>query len=341
MNLSAEIYNRAQAAFLGVALGDALGATTEFMTPSEIKVKHKVHCKIIGGGWLGIKAGRVTDDTEMSLALARAILTEEQWNLNLIADNFVAWMRAKPIDIGSTVRKGIRNYIKSGTLEVPRNEWDAGNGAAMRMAPVALYTLGDEELMSACTLQQAHLTHNHALSDAACHCIGRMTQKAILGADRFELHAITRELVEQYPNFKFNKYKGLASGYIVDTLQTVFHYLFSTASFEECLIGIVNQGGDADTTGAIGGMIAGAHYGLEGLPHKWLNKLDKKIRNEVDETAVRLIDLSPLKRQKHIFQPTKITANSGDDYEHERLRPLCQICGQTTENNRIERTDAH
>jgi len=299
MTLSPEIYNRAQAAFLGVALGDALGATTEFMTPAEIKGKHKVHCKITGGGWLGIKAGQVTDDTEMSLALARAILAEKQWNLRLVADNFVTWMRSKPIDIGSTVRKGIRNYMKNGTLEVPRNEWDAGNGAAMRMVPVALYTLGDEELLTTYTLQQAHLTHNHALSDAASNYIGRMTQQAILGADRFELHAITRELVDQYPNFKFNKYKGLASGYIVDTLQTVFHYLFSTASFEECLTGIVNQGGDADTTGAIGGMIAGAHYGLEGLPQKWLNKLDKNIRNEIEGAAVQLIDLSPFKQQSH------------------------------------------
>lgn len=294
MSRSEEIYKRSQAAFLGVALGDALGATTEFMSPGEIKAEHKVHRKIIGGGWLGLKAGQVTDDTEMSLALARAILDQGQWDLKQAADNFVTWMRGKPIDIGATVRKGIRGYMNKGIIKVPRNEWDAGNGAAMRMAPIALYTLGDEKLLADCSLQQAHLTHNHALSDAACICIGKMTQAAILGADRFELHALTRELVGQYPNFKFNKYKGLASGYIVDTLQTVFHYLFSTASFEECLIGIVNQGGDADTTGAIGGMIAGAHYGIESLPRKWLNKLDKSIRLEIEETTNQLIDLCPL-----------------------------------------------
>jgi ADP-ribosyl-[dinitrogen reductase] hydrolase len=292
------IIARATAAFLGLALGDALGATTEFMNPGEIRAKHKIHCKLIGGGWLGLKPGQVTDDTEMSLALARAVVEKGGWNLQQIADNFVAWMRGKPIDIGSTVRKGIRLYMNKGTLQVPRNEWDAGNGAAMRMAPVALVTLGDEQLLQRCTLEQARLTHHHALSDAGCLCIGKMVQAAVLGADRFALHALTRELTEEFPTFRFNKYKGYASGYIVDTLQTVFNYLFTTGSFEECLIGVVNQGGDADTTGAIAGMIAGALYGQEQFPRAWLKKLDQKVKGEIETLVPQLLLLSPLEQKK-------------------------------------------
>lgn len=292
-----EILARAQAAFLGVALGDALGATTEFMTPAEIRARHKVHRRISGGGWLGLKAGRVTDDTEMSLALARAVIGHGGWDLPRIADHFVAWMRSKPIDMGSTVRKGIRRYLHQGLLEMPPNPGDAGNGAVMRMVPVALYTLGDARLLHDCTLQQARLTHNHPLSDAACLCVGRMVQAAICGADRFALHALTRELTEEFPNFRFNNYRGLASGYVVDTLQTVFHYLFTTASFEECLIGVVNQGGDADTTGAIAGMIGGAFYGPAQLPRLWLKKLDPLVRQEIMELTPQLVNLSPLSQQ--------------------------------------------
>ncbi|HEX9777775.1 MAG TPA: ADP-ribosyl-[dinitrogen reductase] hydrolase [Geopsychrobacteraceae bacterium] len=286
-------YARASAAFLGLALGDALGATTEFMTPAEIRGRYKVHRKMRGGGWLGVKPGQVTDDTEMSLALARALLPNGQWDLTQIADNFVGWMKSRPIDIGATVRKGIRLYLQRGELEVPYNEWDAGNGAVMRMAPVALFTLGDERALARCALQQARLTHNHRLSDAACLCVGRMVQAAILGADRFALHALTRELVAEYPTFRFNDYKGLATGYVVDTLQTVFHYLFTTGSFEECLVGVVNQGGDADTTGAIAGMIAGAFYGPRQLPGRWLKKLDKRIKTEIEEIAPQLVSRSP------------------------------------------------
>ena len=294
-----EVLDRAKAVYLGLAIGDALGATTEFMTPAEIKAKYKVHKKIIGGGWLYLKPGQVTDDTEMSLALGKALLTTACWDIKGIADNLLAWMRNKPVDIGATCRRGIRDYMLKGQLEVPYNEWDAGNGAVMRMAPVALFTLGEAGLLEEYAIAQAHLTHNHILSDAACLAVGKLVHEAILGADRFRLHEITRELVAEYRTFRFNNYQGNASAYVVDTMQTVFHYLFSTASFEECLVGVVNQGGDADTTGAIAGMIAGAFYGLDAIPARWLKMLKKEVRAEVEDQALRLTRLSPWAKQNH------------------------------------------
>jgi ADP-ribosyl-[dinitrogen reductase] hydrolase len=288
-----DVLDRARAAFLGLAVGDALGATTEFMTPGEIRAKFKVHHKIIGKGWLRLKAGEVTDDTEMSLCIARALLREATWDLRGIAVEFAAWLKGKPKDIGATCRRGIRDFLMKDQLQTPYNEWDAGNGGVMRMAPVALFTLGDEALLEHCAVEQARITHNHPLSDAACVTVGRMVQHAILGADRFQLHALTRQLVGEFPTFRFNNYRGLASAYVVDTLQTVFHYLFTTGEFEECLVGVVNQGGDADTTGAIAGMIAGAFYGLEAIPPKWLKKLNAQVRTEVEEAAERLVRLSP------------------------------------------------
>src|SRR6266511_5873594 len=130
-----DIRARARGAFLGLALGDALGATVEFMTAAEIRADHGVHREIVGGGWLHLRAGRVTDDTDMSLCIARAIDAAGGWDLRGVADRFVAWMRARPVDVGSTVRKGIRRYMLDGTLAGPPNEGDAGNGAAMRMVP--------------------------------------------------------------------------------------------------------------------------------------------------------------------------------------------------------------
>lgn len=293
MTDEAAILSRARGAFLGVAVGDALGATTEFMTPAEIRAKFGVHRKIVGGGWLRLKPGRVTDDTEMSLCLARAILQGGGWDLKAVADEFLAWMRAQPVDIGSTVRRGIRDYLLKGQLETPPNDWDAGNGAVMRMLPVALYTLGDDARFRELVVAQAHLTHNHPFSDAACVTVGRMVQAALRGGDRFALHAIARDLVARQPTFRFNDYHGRASGYVVETLQTVLHFLFTTGSFEECLIGVVNQGGDADTTGAIAGMLAGALYGEAAIPAVWLKKLDPPVRRDVETAAVALVRLAP------------------------------------------------
>src|SRR5919109_311712 len=68
---------RALGAFLGLAVGDALGATVEFMTAGEILATHGVHREVVGGGWLRLAPGAVTDDTEMSLCAARAIVASQ------------------------------------------------------------------------------------------------------------------------------------------------------------------------------------------------------------------------------------------------------------------------
>ncbi|HBT83142.1 MAG TPA: ADP-ribosyl-[dinitrogen reductase] hydrolase [Desulfuromonas sp.] len=299
-NALAEIESRARAAFLGLAVGDALGATTEFLTPAEIARQYKVHRTMIGGGWLHLKAGAVTDDTEMSLCVARAIFAQGGWQLPAIADNFVAWMRSKPVDIGSTCRKGIRDYMLFNLLEQPYSDNAAGNGALMRLLPTALYTLGDDALLTRCAIEQARLTHHHPLSDAACIAFGRILHAALRGADRFALHALARQLIAEYPVFRFNDYRGHAGGYIVETVQTVLHYFFTTDSFEACLVGIVNQGGDADTTGAIGGALAGAFYGPEQIPKSWSRKLNPSVAGEVQHLATALARMVPAAKAKAV-----------------------------------------
>jgi ADP-ribosyl-[dinitrogen reductase] hydrolase len=291
-----EINDRARAAFVGMAIGDALGATVEFMTTMEIAAKYGTFKEIIGGGWLRLKPGQVTDDTEMALCIARAIVKNQAWSLEAIAENFAAWLKSRPVDCGDTCRKGIRAYMLNGTLEVPPNEWDAGNGAAMRLLPAALYSLPDEHLLKKYATEQAHLTHNNPVSDAACICLGKLIHMALCGASKNQLRREVDGLVARFPTFAFEPYRGLATGYVVDTFQTVFHWFFRGRNFEDCLVGTVNQGADADTTGAICGMLAGAYYGMDSIPRRWLKKLDKKVMTEIEECTIRLVAASPLGR---------------------------------------------
>ena len=58
-----DLWDRALGAYLGFAIGDALGATVEFMRPREIAQAYGVHRDMIGGGWLKLPVGQVTDDT--------------------------------------------------------------------------------------------------------------------------------------------------------------------------------------------------------------------------------------------------------------------------------------
>jgi ADP-ribosyl-[dinitrogen reductase] hydrolase len=289
-----EILSHAKGAFVGLAIGDSLGAPVEFMTPHEIKARHGILREIVGGGWLRIKPGQVTDDTQMSLCVARAIITANGWSLKGIADNFAAWMKSRPIDVGNACRKGIRNYMLKGELAVPFNQWGAGNGACMRMLPAALFTLGDDDLLAEYVMEQAHLTHNHPLSDAACLYLGKLIHLALAGHAKTRLRSELEGLFAECEAFRFEPYRGLATGYVVDTMQTVFHYFFKTLDFEDCLVGVINQGGDADTTGAIAGMLAGAHYGMENIPKRWIKKMDRQVLAEVTTLAEQLVRLSPL-----------------------------------------------
>ena len=288
-----QIVEKAKGAFVGLAIGDALGATTEFMTPEEIKLQYGVHKQIIGKGWLYLKAGQVTDDTEMSMCIGRAIQKSQGWNLTAVAEEFADWVKGRPVDVGSTCARGIRNYILHQTLEAKPSRWSAGNGALMRMLPVALYTLGNEDFLAQYVVEQAHLTHNNPLSDAACIFFGRLLHEAMMGATLSQLLLHTNDFVDEHPDFVYHPYPGKSSAYVVDTVQTVFHFLYSTTTFEECLIGTVNQGGDADTTGALVGMLAGAVYGVEGIPKRWLKRLDSRVYSEVNELSEYLVDHSP------------------------------------------------
>ncbi len=184
-----------------------------------------------------------------------------------------------------------------GQLTVPFNQWDAGNGALMRMLPVALFTLGDERMMASCVVAQARLTHNHPLSDAACVVMGRLLHLALLGASKHRIRHELELLFREHEKFRFHAYKGLATGYVVDTMQTVLYHFFRGRDFEECLVDTVNRGGDADTTGAIVGALAGAYYDLAGIPKRWLKRMDRDVIAESDHLARQLVEISPLARR--------------------------------------------
>ena len=293
--LTSPLLGKATAAYLGLAIGDALGATVEFLTPNEIRHQIGVHRDITGGGWLRLKAGQVTDDTTMSLALGAAILQHRSVEAKSAAQAFDAWMRAKPVDIGNTVRRNLIHFRKTGKPEAPASKHDAGNGAAMRVLPVALACYGQPpETAIFASRAQAHVTHHNELSDAACETLVMMVQDFLAGRDVHEVRQQRADaLVSQHPVFAFGKKPYLnPGGYVVETMQAVFQSFFSTESFEDCLIDVVNRGGDADTTGAIAGMLAGARYGLDGLPQRWLKTLDEKVNRLCMAQARELLALA-------------------------------------------------
>lgn len=282
---------RAVGAYLGLATGDALGATTEFMTPAEIRNKFGTHRQICGGGWLNIKQGQVTDDTEMSLALGEAILANKGVEEKSAALAFSEWMRTKPVDIGNTVRRGIIHFRNTGKTEVEVNAYDAGNGACMRSLPVALYYWNKPlmQMLNASRIQ-SHITHNNAVADAGTNAVLSMLACALGGGSKEQMRYIAHKLVDREKSFRFDK-KAVTnpSGWIVETLQVVFQCFFAHDNLEDIVVDTVNRGGDADTTGAIAGMLSGAYYGTRAIPESWLNALDDDVRMSCERQALALI----------------------------------------------------
>jgi ADP-ribosyl-[dinitrogen reductase] hydrolase len=297
-----DLYDRALGAYLGFAIGDALGATVEFMRPREIALQYGVHRDIIGGGWLKLASGQVTDDTTMSLALGTALLQGgkaalqryEQGDdalVRSIGDAYVQWFKGKPVDCGNTCRRGILRYLHEGTLEGSFNPGDGGNGALMRNLPAVLATLGDDADFERLSIAQAHLTHHHPLSDAATLGMGHLLRLLLGGATHGACQTWVAQWIALNPTFHITPYRGRATAYVVDTVQTVLHYLTLHEDFEDAVVATVNQGDDADTTGALVGMLAGARCGAARLPRRWLDRMQPAIVQAITRQTRDLLEL--------------------------------------------------
>ncbi|MFT4174323.1 MAG: ADP-ribosyl-[dinitrogen reductase] hydrolase [Rhodocyclaceae bacterium] len=285
------LLDRALGAYLGFAIGDALGATVEFMTEREIAHQYGTHRQITGGGWLSLRAGQVTDDTTMSLALGEAIVRARGWDAAAAAECFADWLRAGPVDCGHTCRRGIRRYMLDGSLQAEPNEGDAGNGALMRNLPVVLAFLSDDETLARVSVAQGHITHNHPLSDIATVTLARMTAALLRGEAADGVRDMAMRLAARERSFRLEDCKSSPSAYVVDTVRTVLHHFMAQADFEQCLVAVVNRGGDADTTGALAGMLAGARCGVAALPRAWLRRLDPDIRHRIEVQVRQLLAL--------------------------------------------------
>src|SRR5215207_9183750 len=155
---------------LGLACGDALGGPLEFRGRDEIAAEFPAGVtEFIGGGWLQLAPGEVTDDTQQALILA-ASLTEDGLDLDRLAAGLMAWLRSTPKDIGNTTRIALA-ALDTGTPPLESGEvalaargerGAAANGAVMRCAAVALRFRQDPDKLVRASLDSARVTHAEA-----------------------------------------------------------------------------------------------------------------------------------------------------------------------------------
>ena len=278
-------YERILGGLFGVACGDALGGTLEFMSKDEIERKYGYLKDIIGGGCWDLEPGEVTDDTMMTIAVAEGILDNPQNPIEDIGKHFIMWYDSKPKDIGNIIRIALNEYKRSKDwtrtayyAHQATGGMSAGNGSLKRCLPVALY-YNDIDRMLKITASQSMLTHYDQKATDACQLYNLIIYEYL--NDKPKMSPI-REYVEKYPEYRhaFNltKEELKATGYVVDTLICALWCFINTSNFEDAVCEAANLGGDADTIAAITGGMAGVYYGYDAIPDRWKEKILVKDR---------------------------------------------------------------
>ena len=271
-------------ALIGLMVGDALGTTLEF----SLRDAKPRHTEIKGGGPFNLQAGYFTDDTSMALALADSLQTCGEFDPHDLMDKFVDWYKKGAysptnncFDIGMATRDALDKYRATGKpFAGSDNPNSAGNGSLMRLAPVAVMYADDVKAAIEVAALQSKTTHAAPECIAACEYFALLLCEAICGKSKDEVlknrDYSSSQKVKIIANGGYKtkcRDEISSSGYVIATLEAALWAVFNTNSFEEALILAVNLGDDADTIGAVTGQIAGAIYGFENIPQRWLNKL--------------------------------------------------------------------
>lgn len=252
-----ELKDHIAGAIYGFAIGDSVGATTEFMSKEEIKSQYGEVTKQLGGGWLDLKPGEVTDDTQMMLCVMDALMkfTDDVDRFKCeCANNFVSWIETDPKDVGATCRVGIDYYNMTGGY-IGYDETKLGNGSLMRYLPCAILGLDGHNIA------QGEITH----PSSVCASLIQKTSEALWSSIRGE-YTHTDLHGPQKP-----------SGKVTNTFENAMFYA-SFGTFDTTLRGTVNDGGDADTIAAIACSLAGARVGLSSINPKLIAPLPVEVK---------------------------------------------------------------
>ncbi len=293
------IFNeKCHGAFWGLPIGDALGAPVEFARRGSFQPV----TDMLSGGYFNLPAGAWTDDTAMAICLAESLLATPLLDPSDLMSRFRGWIEHaentstdKTIGVGQNTLRVLCHHIRTGEVFAPETRQKSdGNGAIMRLSPVAcLHWQNPEEARRIARLQSL-VTHYSEKSAAACELLAVLLCKLIAGTAWNE--AIKIQPCSNWPEEVQEIARGTwrektepeiqSTGYVIHTLEAALWSVENSSSFSEAVLNAVNLGDDADSVAAVAGQLAGARYGLSEIPSRWLSMLAKK--EKLDSIANRL-----------------------------------------------------
>lgn len=290
------LQDRYRGCFVGLAVGDALGAPYEFLEKEEVKYNHQMNA----GGFFNLPKGAYTDDTTMNICLAESILTKD-FDMYDQMNRYIQWYTKGMysstktcFDIGNQTQYALEYYIQNSKFifedekELRYSKNSSGNGSLMRIAPIAM-AYNDLSRIMYYAKESSITTHTSNKCVGLCINYAQMIRLALNGKTKDEIVSVD----------KFVKNIQLtdlcSSGYVLDSYRMCTYAFLHTSTFEDCMQFIIEQGGDADTNACIAGMLAGAYYGIDSIPAIWVEELmDNKL---MFSYADRLLEYS--KKEKN------------------------------------------
>lgn len=284
---------RAQGALLGQLAGDALGSLVEFADAATIRRNHPRGVReLVDGGTWDTLAGQPTDDSELALALARALVEGEGFDAGRVARAYAGWHQTGPFDEGSTTRAALSAAARAVERGLPDPEVAAAargaarreslaNGALMRISPAGI-AAGDPARAAAWAREDAALTHPNPICAAASAVFAAALSRAVEtgeGPREIADFALALAAGEGMPPEVRDALAAaregppdtlLHQGLVTVALQNAFYELGHAASLEEALVATVGRGGDTDTNAAIAGALLGAVHGVRAVPQRWV-----------------------------------------------------------------------
>ena len=284
------LLDRLKGTIYGQAIGDALGLGTEGMTDEDMAWKYpngiKHYSEIFQDRhrkrW---KIGDWTDDTDMMLCIANAVIKDKGVNLTSIAQNFKEWADDEPMGIGENTYKvlTIGDYVEH-PLEVSKKIWEmsheksAANGGLMRTSIVGLFPKAVEE----CASNICRLTHYDPRCVGSCVIVSELIHSLVYSDKGLSYHQISdigRKYDERIPEFidlslspdirALELQDEDSVGYTLRTLAAALWAYWHARTFEEGLLAVVSEGGDADTNAAVACAILGAKFGYQAIPAEY------------------------------------------------------------------------
>lgn len=298
---------------LGLATGDAFGVPYEFLSRKEVlgaKLENMEGCDTgidLGSKWgMMIKAGTWSDDTSMTVAEIESIIDNKgKIDFDDMMERFLDWWKfgdysaidGEQFGLGRCVKRSFDRYLRGRTAiqSGGKDIRDNGNGSLMRIFPFSMFCIAkgfDDNKTASLMGLASGMTHAHDISKMGCFIYTRFLRRLletgstdIAYADLYRGKDFEEFYRQWYSDEAVKAYDGLwnivpeeipENGYVVDSLKIALYSMVSTKSFESAVKTAVSFGYDTDTYAAITGSLAGALYGAESIPARWLAVLRKR-----------------------------------------------------------------